>query len=408
MSASGRSGRGRAKVSLSACVVGILIMGDSFLYSALPVSADSLSLTLWQVGLLLSANRWVRLLSNSVAATLFSRWRIKPLFVGATILALASSLAFAQAWSFPYLLVARLAWGFAWSIFRQSAYMAVWTHSAETHGGLLGIWWGLVRLGSGMGVLLGGWLLDRTRFATSMGVISALAGIGFALSFLLTWPKSSVSSIQKPADKPAGHKEAAKSIWQSSHLKWLFSLGAGSTLILALLVALTSLYLQERGGAILQTLGIGLATGLILALHWISQIVVGPVIGAFSDRFGRTRITMALAIILASAIGLAATAHGTTALVLAALFMLFFSGLRIVIEAGASDGARLTTSPREVMGYFTSVDDLAAACGPLIGLVWFQSGDLTYLLWGSAGLLLFLSIGLARSDSALHSGGAVT
>ena len=408
MPSSARTGRARALVVLSACVVGLLIMGDSFLYSALPVSAGPLSLTLWQVSLLLSANRWVRLLSNSIAATLLSRWRMKPLFFGATVLALASSLAFTQAWSFPYLLLARVAWGFAWSIFRQSAYMAVWTHSAERHGGLLGLWWGLVRLGSGLGVLLGGWLLDRTRFATAMSAISALAGIGLALSLLLTWPKVRVGSVENSAGKSPSHKEAAKSIWQSSHLKWILSLGAGSSLILTLLVALTSLYVQERGGPAAQSMGLGLVTGFILALHWISQIVVGPIIGVFSDRFGRIRVTVGLAIILAGAIGLAGTAHGTMALVLAATYMLFFSGLRVAIEAGVSDGARLTSSPREVMGYFTSVDDLAAACGPIIGLLLFQAGDLTYLLWGSASLLLFLSIGLARSRPALQLESAVS
>ncbi len=408
MPSSARTGRARALVVLSACVVGLLIMGDSFLYSALPVSAGPLSLTLWQVSLLLSANRWVRLLSNSIAATLLSRWRMKPLFFGATVLALASSLAFTQALSFPYLLLARVAWGFAWSIFRQSAYMAVWTHSAERHGGLLGLWWGLVRLGSGLGVLLGGWLLDRTRFATAMSAISALAGIGLALSLLLTWPKVRVGSVENSAGKSPSHKEAAKSIWQSSHLKWILSLGAGSSLILTLLVALTSLYVQERGGPATQSMGLGLVTGFILALHWISQIVVGPIIGVFSDRFGRIRVTVGLAIILAGAIGLAGTAHGTMALVLAATYMLFFSGLRVAIEAGVSDGARLTSSPREVMGYFTSVDDLAAACGPIIGLLLFQAGDLTYLLWGSASLLLFLSIGLARSRPALQLESAVS
>ena len=402
MPTSTRHDRTRTSVVLFGCVVGLLIMGDSFLYSALPVSAGSLHLTLWQVSLLLSANRWVRLLSNSLVATLQSQWRLKPLFVGATVLALASSLAFTQAWPFPFLLLARVTWGIAWSVFRQSAYVAVWSHAAQRHGRLLGLWWGLVRLGSGLSVLLGGWLLDRTRFVTSMSVISALAGVGVALGVALAWPQQDAALAGQSAKGRAGLGEAVKCLGQSSPLQWVLGLGAGSRLIQTLLVALTSLYIQVRGGPVVETMGLGLATGLVLAMHWLSQIVMGPVIGVLSDILGRTRMIVGLSVFLAGAIGLAGTAHGTAALLLAGTYMLLFSGLRVAVEAGASDGARQTSRPREVMGFFTTADDLAAACGPILGLAWFQEGNLTMLFGGSAALLLFLSVGLAWSQAKFH------
>ncbi len=399
-------GRIRISVALSGCVVGLLIMGDSFLYSALPVSAGALHLTLWQVSLLLSANRWVRLLSNSLVAALQAQWRMKPLFVGATVLALASSLAFTQAWPFSFQLAARVAWGIAWSVFRQSAYVAVWSHAAARHGRLLGLWWGLVRLGSGLSVMLGGWLLDRTRFVTSMGVLSALAGVGVALGLALAWPPHEVVPRERATTGTAGLREAVTCIGQSPRLQWLLGLGAGSRLILTLLVALTSLYIQVRGGPVVETMGLGLATGLVLAMHWLSQIVMGPVIGALSDALGRTRMIVGLSVFLAGAIGLAGIAHGMASLLLAGTYMLLFSGLRVAVEAGASDGARLTARPREVMGFFTTADDLAAACGPILGLVWFQEGNLTLLLTGSAALLLLLAVGLVWSQTAWRRAGA--
>ncbi len=407
MSASARRDRPRTSVVLSGCIVGLLIMGDSFLYSALPVSAASLHLTLWQVSLLLSANRWVRLISNSLMATLQTQWRMKPLFVAAAVLALASSLVFTQVWPFPVLLLARMVWGIAWSVFRQSAYVAVWDHAATRHGRLLGLWWGLVRMGSGLGVLLGGWLLDRTRFVTAMRGISALAGVGIALSLALAWPRPDAVLVERPAAGRAGLVQAAMGIGQSASLQWLIGLGAGSRLVLTLLVALTSLYVQVRGGPAVEAMGLGLVTGLVLALHWLSQIVMGPVMGALSDMLGRTRMILGLSVFLAGTIGMASTAHGVAALLLAGTYMLLFSGLRVAIEAGASDGARLTARPREVMGFFTTADDLAAACGPILGLAWFQASNLTLLFGGSAALLLLLAGGLAWSQGKLRRPPAV-
>lgn len=389
-------------VTLSACVVGMLIMGDSFLYGALPVSAGTLGLTLWQVSLLLSANRWIRLLSNSLAAVSLSHWPTKPLFVGATLLGLASCISFAASLSFPFLLASRLIWGIAWSLYRQSAYLAVWAHPASTHGRLLGLWWGLVRLGSGISVLFGGWLLDRTRFSFSMGVISAFSGLGFALSFLPSWPSHVEGTGLEAIGMRTSLRKAAHSIWGSSQLKWLVGLVAGSRLILTLLVSITSLYIQIRVGPEVTAIGVGTGTGIILAIHWMSQIVLGPMFGALSDRFGRTRLIVVLSVFLATILGLAGTAHGLTALSLAAIYMLLFSGLRVAIEASNSDGARMTAHPKEVMGYLSTVDDLAAACGPIIGLAWFQEANILFLMWGSGALLLILSVGFAMNQSRMH------
>lgn len=378
-------------------------MGDSFLYGALPVSAEALGLTLWQVSLLLSANRWIRLLSNSLAAVSLSHWRTKPLFVGATLLGFASSIAFASSLSFPFLLASRLIWGIAWSIFRQSAYMAVWNRPANVHGRLLGLWWGLVRLGSGISVLFGGWLLDRTRFSYSMAAISILAGMGLVLSLIPAWPDHVAIQTGQPGGKRAQLKRAASSIWGSSQLKWLLGLVAGSRLTLTLLVAISSLYIQDRGGSAGAALGLGFGTGLILATHWMSQIIMGPVFGALSDRMGRTRLIVVLSVPLSVALGLAGTAYGLAALSLAAIYMLLFSGLRVAIEASTSDGARMTSNPREVMGYFSTVDDLAAACGPILGLAWFQEANIALFMWGSAALLLILSMGFASSQVKARS-----
>jgi len=54
-------------VLVVAMAVAISLLGDSTLYAVLPSHADPLGIKLAFVGILLSANRFVRLLTNSLA-----------------------------------------------------------------------------------------------------------------------------------------------------------------------------------------------------------------------------------------------------------------------------------------------------------------------------------------------------
>lgn len=390
--------RVRTLVVPSAVVVGLLIMGDSFLYSALPITAPALQLSLFQVSLLLSANRWVRLVSNVLVSRLLVHMPAHPLFAGAAGLGLLSTFLFTRPWGFLPWLAARAAWGMAWSVFRQSAYLAVWTQPADTHGRHLGQWWGVVRLGSGLGVLLGGWILDRTGFARAMWSLAGLALIGAAASLGLRWPEP--QARQEKAARTAG-PEAWRATWQgirhTPRLWWLFLLGAGSHLILALVVALMSLYLQTRLGPVAEHLGLGVVAGLILALHWTSQIVSAPVMGEISDHLGRTRAIILSTCLTALALGGAALAQGYAALLSAGLAMLLFSGVRVAVDVAASELALGEAHPPLIMGAFATADDWAAAMGPILGLAWFRPALFPVLFAGCAIGLLGLALGYARS-----------
>ena len=379
----------------AACIVGLLIMGDSFLYSALPLTAASLGLSLVQVSWLLSANRWIRLVSNSLAAHRLSRMPLRILFSGAAGLGAVSTVMFALPWSFAPLLAARIAWGLAWSVFRQSAYAAVWMQPASGHGRLLGLWWGLVRLGSGLGVLLGGWLLDQRGFAAAMVGLSVLALLGAVASPALSWPPPQATEPTRPSQALSELAAAAWSCLRSPPRRSLLLLGAGSRLIMTLLIALTSLYLQDRLDA--SALGLGVIAGFVLALHWTSQIVAGPIMGALSDRIGRTRALAALVLALVVALALSGWVRGSASLFGMGAVMLLFSGLRVVVEAAASDAARAEAEPHLFMGVFTTADDWAAAMGPILGLSWFQADLILPFFAGCALLLLTLGFNYQRS-----------
>jgi len=59
--------RYRVTVGLVGGATAFSLLGDQALYAVLPVYLEPLGLSAIQVGVLLSANRWVRLLTNHLA-----------------------------------------------------------------------------------------------------------------------------------------------------------------------------------------------------------------------------------------------------------------------------------------------------------------------------------------------------
>ena len=106
-------------VARVAAVVGLSIQGDSLLYGILPLAASGLGIPLGLVGLLLSANRLVRLISNTWASTLFERFGPRLPFIASAILGFLTALVYSASWGVVVFVLARMAWGIAWSGLRQ-------------------------------------------------------------------------------------------------------------------------------------------------------------------------------------------------------------------------------------------------------------------------------------------------
>ncbi len=383
-----------APTFLCAVAVALLIMGDSLLYSALPVSAPALQLSLFQVSVLLSANRWVRLASNTVVALLVPRLPIRWFFASASVLGMASTVVFARQPGFGAMVLARLVWGLAWSVFRQAAYLVVWQEPRERQGRQLGYWWGIVRIGSAVGVLLGGIVLDLHGFAAAFWTLSGLAVLGVGLAALMRWPSESspfVDSVSR------GLRRAWLTISRNAPLRWLLLLGAGMRLSITVSIALMSLYLQTRMSGSDGWVGVGFSAGLVLSAHWMSLLLAGPAVGWLADRMGHLPALMLVAVTTAVSLACAAFAHGMWAIVAGLGVMLGFSGLRMAVEIAMAARTRSLPDAHLIMGAYASLDDLAAAVGPVLSLTWFQPALIPPLFAGCAAVLLLLSAGYVRS-----------
>ena len=157
--------------------VAFAIMGDSLLYAILPLAAGDLALSPGQVGLLLSANRLIRLFSNTWLSALFARFGPYRTFVISAILGVLTTAAYGLGWGFVVLLAARIAWGISWSGLRQGTFQSIWAGAGSDAGRLMGFSWGIVRGGSAISAVLGGFLFDYFGFQVSVWTIAAFSAI---------------------------------------------------------------------------------------------------------------------------------------------------------------------------------------------------------------------------------------
>ena len=157
------------------------LLGDQMLYSVLPTYFTSVGLVPYQVGVILSANRFIRLITNHLAEQLCRRVRLGALTVLAFGVGALVTYAYAVVTHFGLLVVARLTWGLCWSFIRQIGLMTV-VESNPDHrlGRSMGFYSGISRTGSLAGNLLGAVGHDLLGYTTTL--------IGFSCVSVLAIP----------------------------------------------------------------------------------------------------------------------------------------------------------------------------------------------------------------------------
>src|ERR1051326_8730800 len=78
-------------MALPGLVLAVALIGDALIYAVLPLYHQEFGVSLAMVGVLLSLNRWIRLLANSAIAHLGERIGAHALMVGASVGAIAST-----------------------------------------------------------------------------------------------------------------------------------------------------------------------------------------------------------------------------------------------------------------------------------------------------------------------------
>jgi MFS family permease len=352
----------RSVVTVSLAVAATL-PGDALLYAVLPVVWADLGLELWMVGVLLAANRMVRLATNPLAGVVASRIGIHRPFTAAVFATTAVTAAYAAAPSFVAWVALRLVWGALWSFLRLGGFLAALGAGAMGRGYALGFYNGVANLGTLTGMATGGLLVDTIGLDATLLVFAALA-LPAGLAMLREGPNADDRPAPEPGDETATATPALE--------RWGVYGGAiltgmvGSPLVLATL----GLLLVERHGESIPVFGlvVGAATlnGAFLGLRFSIQPVWAPLAGHLSDRFGRLRFATLMGLVTIAGMW-ALSFPGGLGWTFAGAAVAFIGGpaLRVSSDALAGDAAPPEARAR-FLGWYSNATDLGSALGPLL------------------------------------------
>lgn len=374
-------------VVLIAVGAALSLFGDMALYAILPIHFRALGLIPLQVGILLSANRWIRLLTNHLAEKL-SR-KIDNSILLLTALITGSVLAAIYGFMPPFwlFLSGRLIWGFSWSVIRHIGIMtSVDLSEVDSVGRTIGFYKGITQLGSMAGILLAGILFDVGGFSRTLFIV---AGISLtAVPFGYTGYKIVPVSIKRRVESIKRKKRSISSyfIMQSMIVGCI---GRG-----VIMSTLGYILVQKVGGNItFKDVVIGVATinGVILASKNIINSVLSPLLGTMSDYLGNKKSLTLFFFFGAISMGLSVITMSLFPLIL--LLLIFFisdTALQISLSSiAAKKGPEAYASM--VTGF-----DFGAAVGPLFSwalVEFFSTPVLSFPLGAilySAGFVLSL------------------
>lgn len=374
-----------AKFTLNLLGIGtaVSLLGDVTLYTVLPhpdISAQ-LGITLSMVGLLLGANRAIRLVLSGPVGILYDRLPRRGLLITALFLGAGSSVFYAIAQGFWTLLIGRISWGLAWSLLWVGGNSMVLDVSTEENRGRnSGIYQMWFFIGVASTAFIGAMLIDAFGFRAGQWISVAVLSAA-ALTWLFFLPETRGMQVASQKTTTAISKSAAE------RLPWRV-LGAVSFTIFisrfmawGVLAASAILWLSNIFGEGTQffTLFIPIAslTGLYTALSNLVSIGNAKIIGPVSDKSGRRWPIIGIALIFGG-LGLWFMSGDIRTLALIGAFLMPLAGSSTETLVPAIIGDRVPEDLRSrALGLINTAGDLGATIGPFAALGALNSGWLT-------------------------------
>lgn len=343
----------------SSSVMSLALLGDALLYAVLPVYAEEFGLTLPWVGVMLSANRFVRVFAYGAIARLTYAVGVRRVCIGAAILAALSTALYGLGHGPASMLAARILWGLTYA----SLVLATLTYAVEyreSAGTRVGVSHAIQRIGPIFALFGGAWLVGQVGPNTAFIVLAALTALAIPIAL----------SLPKPTTRKAS-PTSGPSLARPKPIDILFFLqGYGVDGVFA--VSITLIFAREASLASAVMSG-----SALLAMRHFGEAIAAPLFGWVADRFGARRVFVSAAFL--TMIGFVGVAAGFT--VFGALVMLLFRGA--LASLGPAVIAQSLAKEDEAIGPLARMQawrDLGAACGPLATgfLLTFVSAELQH------------------------------
>jgi predicted MFS family arabinose efflux permease len=369
---------GLKATSFAALALAFASFGDAFLYPFLPVNSGDVGVPVVWVGLLLSINRFVRIISNSIIVHVFAKYGLRTIMICSVVLAISSTAGYGLASSLFAWLIFRIVWGLSFSAMRIGT--LGYALLEKKRGFALGLSRSLQEMGPMLSLLIAPLLLTNFESRTIFYLLALLSVP--ALYFAYNLP------ILADKTQPTENKRM---------LGWPSTLN-GLTFISSILidgiivVVLGVLFLHYREG-------INLATATTLAAFYlgfrrICLVIFAPAGGWLADHVGLDRVfNISMTFVIIGLLIVAGGWIGTGAVVV----FVFYS-----INAAITAGSAFKNSAHSLAAVAENATwrDIGAALGTLVGgLLLTASSYLNVTLFISIFALtfvLFIHVGTAR------------
>jgi MFS family permease len=384
--------------------VALSLLGDQMLYAVLPAVHEAVGVPVTAVGLLLSANRLIRLLTNSLAGYVVERFGRHWPFVFALLLGGATTIAYGVVHGVWAFLVARLLWGTAWSFIRiEGLSTALDVATEETRGRYMGLYQAISRIGSAVAMLAGGIFADVIGFRTTFLLFGVLTGSAALLAHLEMRRPRAKSPLQTlPQGTPPPPAPETPTMTTPGTLatlaRWRMFVASFETfsafLVSSLVAATLGYMLRTRFGTmpVLGTVPVGIAslTGVLLSTRGFLDLGFAPVAGYLADRCGQHGVivwAMSVNILTVAALALQAPLW----LIIGLLLVVSMAGVTLNVTHNTVAGNLAPPGKRSMfLSLFVTCQDLGAATGPLLGY-WIGPAFGMDWLYLSGALILLLA-----------------
>ena len=371
---------GWATIISSSTLMSLALLGDALIYAILPIYAEDFGLTIPMVGILLAANRIVRIFIYTLISKLVTRFGARAVCILAAIMATVSTYLYGISTGFFPLLCARILWGIAYAILLLSTLAYAVTKKSEA-GTRIGTSQAIQRIGPIISLISGTWLVSIVSPNNVFLILTLPTSISILIALIL--PKNEEAQ-QTP-------KSSSVQLTKPSLLDILFFIqgyaidGLFAVSITLMLAENTSLANAVLGG------------GILLAFRHVGEALAAPLFGRLADRFGALKIFIISATL--TVVGLLLIAFNEV--VLGAIILLIFRGaiasLGPTIIAQRFDAKEIVL---DNLARLQSWRDLGAAAGPMVTgfALLYVSAELQHLI-----LAIIFGMTLAFSSSKICS-----
>jgi len=335
-------------------MLALALLGDALIYAVLPLHVATFGVSLGWVGILLSANRFVRVFAYGPMVRIGARFGLRGFAGAATVAATVSTALYGLAIGPVPLLGARLLWGLAYAAFVLVT-LEVAVQVRDSVGARVG--WGraIQRAGPVLALMGGGWLagvLGPREVFLGLAVCTLL---GLPFCFALPAGRSAAATSRAGPTRQ-GPGRGIHALGRPGPLDLIYCIqGFGVDGVFALSITL----ILARELSVEHAVFAGSA---LLAFRHLGEAIGAPVFGVLADRVGARRLFRAA--LALTVLGFLLVSFGLP--VVGAVVMLSFRGAIAVL--GPTVIVQDTPRDDPLMDDLARLQawrDLGAALGPL-------------------------------------------